>query len=180
MPYLVSRLYTLIKMKKKLLLLFVVVLLFITWSGTIYGEGTSGRDTISAEVPENSALLTFSENSISEEGTVNGGQAVTIKNPTFQEVRDFILEDPTSRNQFVLNQYECRHFATEVNNNAEAAGLRCAVVLLCYKKGQHAIVAFDTTDRGMIYIEPQTDAAIQPEVGSKYQGEEIKEILIAW
>jgi hypothetical protein len=32
----------------------------------------------------------------------------------------------------------------------------------------------------MIYIEPQTDAAIQPEVGGKYQEQEIIEILIGW
>jgi hypothetical protein len=42
------------------------------------------------------------------------------------------------------------------------------------------VVAFDTTDRGMIYIEPQTDAVIQPEVGSRYQEQEIMEILISW
>jgi hypothetical protein len=107
-------------------------------------------------------------------------QAIELKNPTFQELRDFILKDPTSRKQFVLNQYECRHFATEVDNNAEAAGLRCGFVLLCYDQGQHAVIAFDTTDRGLIFIEPQTDAAIEPIVGGKYQGQEIKEILIAW
>jgi hypothetical protein len=105
---------------------------------------------------------------------------VTVKKPTFQELRDFILRDPTNRKQFVLNQYECRHFATDVDNNAEAAGLRCAFVLLCYDQGQHAVVAFDTTDQGLVYIEPQTDARIYPEVGGRYEGKEIKEILIAW
>jgi hypothetical protein len=67
-----------------------------------------------------------------------------------------------------------------VNNNAEAEGLRCAFVLLCYDVGQHAVVAFQTTDRGLVYIEPQTDAVIHPEVGDTYEGKEIKEILIAW
>ena len=180
MLYLASWLYPLIKMKKKLLLLFLVVLLFFTWSGSIYGEGTSVRDAVSAEVPESPMPGTFSENLSSIESTIASDQAIKIKNPTFQEVRDFVLKDPTSRNGFVFNQYECRHFATEVNNNAEAAGLRCAIVLLCYKRGQHSVIAFDTTDRGLIYIEPQTDAAIQPEIDGKYQGEEIIEILIAW
>jgi len=108
------------------------------------------------------------------------GQFIAIKNPTFQELKDFVLGDLTSRNEFVLNQYECRNFATEVNNNAEAEGLRCAFVLLCYDRGQHSVVAFDTTDRGLVYIEPQTDARIHPEVGGKYQEQEIIEILIAW
>jgi hypothetical protein len=56
----------------------------------------------------------------------------------------------------------------------------CGFVLLCFDQGQHAVVAFNTTDRGLIYIEPQTDAAIEPKVGEKYEGKEIKEILIAW
>jgi len=114
------------------------------------------------------------------ENVNSSSHEIVLKNPTFEELRDFILRDPTSRNKFVLNQYECRHFATEVCNNAEATGLRCAFVLLCYDRGQHAVVAFDTTDRGLVYIEPQTDAAIHPEVGGEYQGEEIKEVLIAW
>jgi hypothetical protein len=61
-----------------------------------------------------------------------------------------------------------------------AEGLVCGFVLLCFDQGQHAVVAFNTTDRGLIYIEPQTDAAIEPKVGGKYEGKEIKEILIAW
>ena len=95
-------------------------------------------------------------------------------------MRDFIIKDTTSRNTFVLYTYECRHFATEVNNNARAAGWQCGFALLCYARGQHAVVAFNTVDRGLIFIEPQTDAAIDVEVGGKYQGMEIKEILIAW
>ncbi|GAJ19889.1 unnamed protein product, partial [marine sediment metagenome] len=97
---------------------------------------------------------------------------IVLKNPTFQELRDFILRDPTSRNKFVLYKYECRHFATEVCNNADATGIRCAFVLLCFDRGQHAVVAFETTDRGLVYIEPQTDARIHPEVGGKNQGKD--------
>jgi len=107
-------------------------------------------------------------------------QAVELRNPTFQELRDFILGDTTSRSSFVLYKNECRHFTTTVNNNAEAAGLRCAFVLLCFDQGQHSVIAFETTDRGLVYIEPQTDAAIHPEVGGYYQGRVIREILIAW
>ena len=132
---------------------------------------------VEAPVPTWSAYGTYAA---SGDSVGSGSQTITLKAPTFQELRHFILSDPTSRNQFVLNQYECRHFATDVNNNADAEGLRCAFVLLCFKRGQHAVVAFDTTDRGLVYIEPQTDARIHPEVGGEYQAKEILEILIAW
>lgn len=137
-----------------------------------YGIGYEYVGT-QAEAKYNEGGYHLSENS-------STSHEMVLKDQTFQEVRDFILKDPTNRNKFVLNQYECRHFATDVNNNAEANDLRCAFVLLGYDRGQHAVVAFDTTDRGLVYIEPQTDAAIHPEVGGKYQGKEIKEILIAW
>lgn len=147
-----------------------------------YDKDTTPQKAVSTEapsaVPTWSSPVTYAESVISSVGS--GSQSITLKNPTFQELKDFILKDPTNRNKFVLNQYECRHFATEVNNNAEAEGLRSAFVLLCYDRGQHAVVAFDTTDRGLVYIEPQTDAVIHPEVGDTYEGKEIKEILIAW
>jgi hypothetical protein len=110
------------------------------------------------------------------------GSDSTIKDPTFEELKDFILADLTSSKQFVLGEYECRHFAADVNNNAHAAGLRCAFVMLCYDDHQHAIVAFNTVDRGMVFIEPQTDASVFPEVGEayKYDGQLIREIIIVW
>ena len=167
-------------MKKKLLFPFVAMLLLSLCFTYADGNDATRYQTVRTEVTEPSALPTWSENASSAESVVSGNQTILVKNPTFQELRDFILRDPSSRNQFVLNQYECRHFATEVDNNAEAEGLRCGFVLLCFDRGQHAVVAFDTTDRGLIYIEPQTDAAIEPEVGGAYEGRKIKEILIAW
>ena len=167
-------------MKKKLLFPFIAILLLSICS-TYANSNEATRDwSIRAKVIEPSALSVWSEKTGSMESVISGNQTITLKNPTFQELKDFILRDPTSRNQFVLSQYECRNFATEVDNNAEAEGLRCGFVLLCFDRGQHAVVAFDTTDRGLVYIEPQTDAVIEPEVGGKYQEEEIKEILIAW
>jgi len=157
-----------------IVLLGTIYIVLLDTNGYGYGSGYEYVGTqVEAEYNEGGYQETTGENS-------STSQEVVFKNPTFKELRDFILKDPTNRNEFVLNQYECRHFATEVNNNAEANDLRCAFVLLCYDRGQHAVVAFDTTDRGLVYIEPQTDAAIHPEVGGKYQGMEIKEILIAW
>ena len=161
---------------------FFLLALLLLWLLPGYGNDTPPQMAVRTEVTEPLAVpvATCVESAVSSESVSSSSQAIALKDPTFQELRDFILRDPTSRNEFVLNQYECRHFATEVNNNAEAEGLRCAFVLLCFDRGQHAVVAFDTTDRGVVYIEPQTDAAIHPEVGGKYQEKEIKEILIAW
>jgi hypothetical protein len=167
-------------MKKRLPFLFVFILLLSSCFTHADGHDAARDLTINIEVGKSPALSTSSTNVTPVKTAVAISPTIELKNPTFQELRDFILKDPTSRSQFVLNKYECRHFAAEVDNNAEAEGLRCAFVLLCFEQGQHAVVAFDTTDRGLVYIEPQTDAAIEPKVGGKYQGKEIKEILIAW
>ena len=161
---------------------FPLLALLLLWllPAYVYDNDTTPPETVRTEVPARSVYATCVESVVSSENVGSSSQAIALKNPTFQELRDFILKDRANRNEFVLNLYECRHFATDVNNNAEAKGLRCAFVLLCFDRGQHAVVAFDTTDRGLVYIEPQTDAAIHPEVGGKYQGKEIREILIAW
>jgi hypothetical protein len=162
---------------RKFIFFALATLLLLPWlCDTSYQEMTS----IEASVPPTVTDAGTFGSAISSEGAGSTSQAIELKNPTFQELKDFILRDPTNLNKFVLNQYECRHYATEVDNNAEAEGLRCAFVLLCYDRGQHAVVAFDTTDRGLVYIEPQTDARIYPEVGGEYQEREIIEILIAW
>ena len=165
-------------MKLKLVLITsLLLLLCFTYTGS---SDIIGQLAISSKVTEEPALSESSQNEISSENITADNQTITLRNPTFQEMRDFILKDTTSRKTFVLYTYECRHFATEVDNNAEAAGWRCGFALLCYARGQHAVVAFNTVDRGLIFIEPQTDAAIDVKVGGTYQGMEIKEILIAW
>lgn len=167
-------------MRSKVIFLLLLISLLSLYPVCAYDNDAGGQEKVHTEVTEPSAApnSTCAESANSTVGS--SSQNITLKNPTFRELRDFIIKDTTSRNDFVLNKYECRHFATEVCNNAEAEGLRCGFVLLGFERGQHAVVAFETTDRGLVFIEPQTDARIHPEVGGKYQGKEIKEILIAW
>jgi hypothetical protein len=100
--------------------------------------------------------------------------------PTFQQVKEFVLSDNVSKNTWIAGVYECRHFATDLNNNADAAGLRCAFVILGYAVNQHSIVAFETSDRGIVFIEPQTDAVVKPVVGGYYGSNLILQVLICW
>ena len=167
-------------MRRHSIFILLAILVLSLWTAYTYDSDPARHETVRTEVTEALAAPTSTGTESANSTVGSSSQNIVLKNPTFRELRDFIIKDPTSRNDFVLNQYECRHFATDVDNNAEADGLRCGFVLLCFERGQHAVVAFDTTDRGLVYIEPQTDCRIHPEVGGKYEGEEIKEILIAW
>ena len=53
-------------------------------------------------------------------------------------------------------------------NNAEADGIRCAYVRLGFPALGHAIVAFQTTDRGLVFVEPQSDEIANPVVGRRW------------
>lgn len=93
----------------------------------------------------------------------------SLQNPTYQEMKTFLAQDPTNNNTYVEEQYVCVDFAAAVKNDAVAKGIRCAVVDIFYPDGYgHTIVAFDTTDRGLIYVEPQFDQEVRLVVGRSY------------
>ncbi len=105
---------------------------------------------------------------ISYEGLVTG-HGYTIKDPTYREARAFLRRDKTDELEYVEGEYVCADFAADVCNNAEEEGIRCAYVLLDYSGGAHAIVAFNTIDRGLIYVEPQWDEMLDEiEIGEEY------------
>lgn len=77
----------------------------------------------------------------------------TSHNPTWSELMAFITRDNTDSLFYGLPNL-CGWFAEQVHNNAEKAGIRAAFVVINFKKGEgHALNAFNTTDRGLVYID---------------------------
>jgi hypothetical protein len=107
-------------------------------------------------------------------------------NPSYQEMKDFLQRDLTDHHSFegaFPGGYDCENYASDVVNNAEAESIRAAMVILEYEKGGHAVVAFETTDRGLIFIEPQNDKEIVVKEGVQYGGiwgEIIKKFVVCW
>jgi hypothetical protein len=92
-----------------------------------------------------------------------------LHNPTYQEMKTFLAQDTTDANAYSEDEFVCVDFATAVNNNAEAEGIRCAIVDIFHPEGYgHTIVAFETTDRGLIFIEPQFDREVKLVIGDSY------------
>ena len=99
------------------------------------------------------------------------GHGYTLRNPTREEAVAFMEEDKTSDNEYDDSDYGiyvCTHFSRDVCNNAEAEGLRCAIVHVVFPDSGHAIVAFDTIDEGLVYFEAITDEEVIPKVGKSY------------
>ncbi len=96
------------------------------------------------------------------------GHGYILRDPTYAEAVAFIRADHTDRNEYDEDSYICSHFSRDVCNNAEAQGWRCAFVELRYPDSGHAIIAFDTVDRGLVYFEPQFDDEVRVEIGRSY------------
>jgi len=101
----------------------------------------------------------------SEEGV---STRVELSNPTHEEMREFLARDKTDSNPYVTGEYVCSDFAAQLSNNAEANGIRVAYVRIRSEKWSHAVVAFETVDRGLIFIEPQSDGEAALVIGKPF------------
>jgi len=82
-----------------------------------------------------------------------------LRDPTCQEALQFIFSDQTDKNQY--NQsYTCVNFANNFINNALNEGYRCGYVIIESPETRHAIVCFNTSDNGLIFVEPQNDELV--------------------
>jgi len=94
---------------------------------------------------------------------------INLRNPTYKELMDFLARDETDLKPHIEDEYVCDDFSAEVNYNAELEGIRAAYVYLSFPGlGRHAIVAFETIDRGLIFIEPQSDREVELVIGEPF------------
>ena len=78
---------------------------------------------------------------------------------TWKELADFIARDHTNWNQYDVNNYVCLDFAIDLVENARKENIKAWIVGVDFANGElgHAFVAFETSDKGIRYVEPQED-----------------------
>ena len=77
-------------------------------------------------------------------------------------LKDFLRDDKIDEMPYIEDVFMCADFAEMLHNNAEAAGIRAAWVGIDFYYGPgHAINAFNTTDRGLVFIDV-TNADVAP------------------
>ncbi|MEM2619000.1 MAG: hypothetical protein QW356_05905 [Candidatus Hadarchaeales archaeon] len=103
-----------------------------------------------------------------------------LRDPTLLELAEFLARDRTDSLPYNKENFKCLDYAVTLNNNAENAGMRCAFVTVYLSGVNHAIVAFDTTDGGRRYFEPQTDEGVRLSVGRHYWGECVLNYSSLW
>ena len=150
--------------------------------------------TAQAELDDRETEL--SELQINYEGLMTG-HGYTIKDPSYNDMLRFLEEDDTDKAEYIEDEYECIEFTTDLCNRAEEKGIRCAYVSVRFPDGRgHAIVAFNTIDKDLIYIEPQYDDLVNIVIGKPFykcvvpkegvtyvkpsHDDTILEVLVAW
>jgi len=90
-----------------------------------------------------------------------------IADPTYQEMLNFMATD-TVHNNVYNSTYICWNFCNDYINEAFGAGLRCGFVYIEFPDSAHGVVCFNTTNRGIVFVEPQFDRIVQVTIGSSY------------
>jgi len=127
--------------------------ILIIWLAVLLANSVAGCTSNPLYIYENGALQVGGDGEPIE--LTNNPDAT---NPTYGELIAFIQEDPTDTNDYLENPhigYVCADFAEDVHNNAEAVGIRAAWVGIDFEGDDegHALNAFETIDRGLVYID---------------------------
>jgi hypothetical protein len=90
--------------------------------------------------------------------------------PTYDQLLKFIASDTTDQIPYKNGQFTCGDYAERVQNNAEREGIRCGWVSIDFICGAgHACNAFNTTDRGTVFIDcTNGDAHVNMHIGQWY------------
>ena len=76
------------------------------------------------------------------------------ENPSWGQLEAFLLKDTSDSHQYSYPFYTCGDFAEQLHNNAEESGIRAALVVVEFDEDiPHALNAFETTDKGLVYID---------------------------
>jgi len=94
-----------------------------------------------------------------------------IRDPTYLEALNFLAADQTNNIPYDVNTFNCNDFSATVKRNAFNVGYRAFYVYIDFKTTSHSVVAFNTTDKGIVFIEPQYDKVVKVEVGKNYTSE---------
>jgi hypothetical protein len=98
------------------------------------------------------------------------GNKYTLHDPLYWTAQSFLSSDSTDKKPYDNETFTCANYAQEINNNAEKIGIRCAYVVVNFSDSEqnHALIAFESTDKGLKFFEPQTDERVNLQIGKSY------------
>lgn len=96
-----------------------------------------------------------------------------IQSVDLVELTNILAEDDTSEEVY-REGYNCIDYAWEVMRALSWERISSGIIKLTYKDGtSHAILIVPTEDKGWQFIDPQSDAIVNPQVDGYYNGKRI-------
>ncbi len=78
----------------------------------------------------------------------------TLDNLTWSELKELLALDDTDALPYSEGSFDCAGFALTLRDRMWRYGIRCAYVEVGFSEGEgHALNAFETTDKGLIYVD---------------------------
>jgi hypothetical protein len=90
------------------------------------------------------------------------------KDPTWDTLMSFLQQDNTDLIPYNSSSFVCADYAENLHNNAEKAGIRAAYVVVHTSTDLHALDAFRTTDRGLVFIDDTGVSLSEQIAGTRY------------
>jgi len=95
-----------------------------------------------------------------------------ITYPSYSDVQAFIEEDDTDKQKYISENYTfiCTDFTNRfINNFLKQGFFSCEAILYFQENNSHSIVAINTTDKGLIFVDSQNDQVMTSlRVGDNY------------
>ena len=96
--------------------------------------------------------------------------SASLRSPTYLEAQQFMASDKIDSHPYVNGSYTCANFAADFRSNALRAGYECGCVFVYFQDNtSHELNCFNTTDEGLVFVEPQLDKFVNVTVGKPYQ-----------
>ncbi len=105
------------------------------------------------------SVITDKENALGQHPVLMENSSA--HDPSYEELLNFLKNDDTVKNKYVSPNFTCADFAVELQNHAESQGIRCGFAGISFlnSKFGHAMDVFDTTDKGLLYVDTTSGEA---------------------
>jgi hypothetical protein len=131
--------------------------------------GTQGQID---DLNKNLALLQSNYDTLQQSynSLINSAGQSGLRNPTWAEIKTFLSQDKTDKTPYDLKTFACSGYAITVRDHARNLGMRAAYIQIELPgSAGHAFNAFETTDKGLIYIDcTEGDKVAYVKVGQVY------------
>jgi hypothetical protein len=162
----------------RIVVIVLLVAIIITLGPFLYFKNSDLNDTRNqlltnqSKLSETQVNLLETQNNLSDIESnisrITSGYRYIVSDPTSDQVTAFLASDTTDKHNYNESTYTYCDPAADMILNASEQHIHCGFVEVRVPDYVHACVVFDTTDKGLCFIEPKSDAIVDLQVGNRY------------